>query len=118
MQPTHIVLLPGMMLTNQLFAHQLAMLGESHEAAVVDLTQSSTIADLATDALRSAPPQFALVGLSLGGIVCFEMWRQAPERITHLALLDTTPYADSDERRVLRNEQMARVGAGALRDVL
>ena len=63
------------------------------------------------------PPRFALVGLSMGGIVAFEIWRQARERVTHLALLDTTFRADRPERRELRLEQMARVEMGGLREV-
>jgi len=30
-------------------------------------------------ALENAPPRFAAVGLSMGGILAFEVWRQAAE---------------------------------------
>jgi pimeloyl-ACP methyl ester carboxylesterase len=53
----------------------------------------------------------------MGGIVALEIWRQASERVTHLALLDTTCYADRPERRELRLEQIARVETGGLREV-
>jgi pimeloyl-ACP methyl ester carboxylesterase len=70
---------------------------------------------MARDVLDQVQGRFALVGLSMGGIVALEIWRQASERITHLALLDTTCYAD--RRRELRLEQIARVERGELRQV-
>ena len=85
---------------------------------VSDPSAGETIGAIAEGLLAGAPARFALVGLSMGGIVALEMWRRAPERITHLALLDTTPHADRPERRALRLEQIAKVEAGFLREVL
>jgi pimeloyl-ACP methyl ester carboxylesterase len=39
--------------------------------------------------LAHAPESFALAGHSMGGRVAFEVFRKSPERVTHLALLDT-----------------------------
>jgi pimeloyl-ACP methyl ester carboxylesterase len=50
--------------------------------------QSIAIA-VATAILAAAPPRFALVGISMGGYICLEIIRQAPERILKLALLRT-----------------------------
>lgn len=112
-----VLFLPGMMLDGRVYAGTLAGLGE-HAAVVGDTTGADSIAALADAILHRAPPRFALVGLSMGGIVALEMWRRAHERITHVALLDTTPYADAPQRRELRLEQIAQVEQGALRDVL
>lgn len=117
MSAPSILMLPGMMLDARLYAHQLVGLADSYAAVVADLTRSSSMAALAKDVLKDAPPRFALVGLSMGGIVAFEIWRQAPERVTHLGLLDTTCYSDRPERRELRLEQMAKVEMGGLREV-
>ncbi|MEL7298592.1 MAG: alpha/beta fold hydrolase, partial [Pseudomonadota bacterium] len=54
---------------------------------------------------------------SMGGIVAFEMWRQAPARISHLALLDTTPFADPPDRQAKRLSQIAKASAGGLREL-
>lgn len=70
---------------------------------------------MARDVLEQVEGSFALVGLSLGGIVALEVWRQAPQRVTHLALLDTTCH--EDRRRELRLAQIARVARGELREV-
>ena len=85
---------------------------------VADLSRGERIEAIAAGILASAPEHFALAGLSMGGIVAFEMWRQAPERIERLALLDTNFRADPPERRQLRNEQIERVAAGQLESVL
>ena len=53
----------------------------------------------------------------MGGIVAFEMWRQAPQRITHLALIDTTPYPDTEEKRATRLEQIHKALLGGLREI-
>jgi pimeloyl-ACP methyl ester carboxylesterase len=68
--------------------------------------------------LDAAPPRFAVAGLSMGGVIALELWRQAPERITHLALLDTTPYADPPQRRKCRMLQIEKARNGGQRDVL
>ncbi|HEY0940285.1 MAG TPA: alpha/beta fold hydrolase [Steroidobacter sp.] len=49
-----------------------------------------------------APERFALAALSMGGYVAFEMLRQQPERVTRLALLDTSASPDTSERTAQR----------------
>jgi len=117
MSPPSVLMLPGMMLDARLYAYQSAKLAPSYAMMVGDLTRSSSISELARDVLGNAPERFALIGLSMGGIVAFEVWRQAPQRVTHIALLDTTFYPDRTERREVRLEQMAQVEVGGLREV-
>jgi pimeloyl-ACP methyl ester carboxylesterase len=113
-----VLLLPGMMLDRRLYSSQKAALSAANQVIIGDITRSDTIEGIARDVLRGAPPRFALVGLSMGGIVALEIWRLTPERVTHLALLDTTPYADQPGRREIRLEQIAAVERGNLRRLL
>ena len=113
-----VLLLPGMMLDQRAYAGQLASLARLTEVMIGDIGQSESIVAIAADVLRTAPPRFALVGLSMGGIVAFEIWRCARERVTHLALLDTTPYVDAPERQELRLEQIAMAETGKLRELM
>ncbi|NJO53625.1 MAG: alpha/beta hydrolase, partial [Bacteroidales bacterium] len=83
-----LILVPGLACTAELFAAQTAAFA-SRDIVVADTTGHDTIAAIAADILAAAPPRFAVAGLSMGGYVCFELWRQAPERIARLALLDT-----------------------------
>ena len=47
-----------------------------------------------------------------------EMWRRAPQRIERLALLDTNFRSDSNERKRVRDRQIADVTIGGLEYVL
>ncbi len=103
MDRPHLILVPGLLCDQALWAHQHAHLGEAAATtALANMTQAATMAALAASVLAMAPPTFALAGLSMGGSVCFEILRQAPERISRLALLDTTANADPEERRAAR----------------
>ncbi len=82
---------------------------------VADLSRADNFPAMATAILADAPDQFALAGLSMGGILAFEIWRQAPERVTHLAVMDTNPYLDSAAKRSLRMQQIEDVLSGGLR---
>ncbi len=73
---------------------------------------------LAADVLAAAPPEFALAGLSMGGIVAMEMLRQAPGRIVRIALLDTNPLAEAEAVRAARLPQIDAVRQGRLRAVM
>ena len=107
-----------MMCDARLWTRQATALSGGWRIHCGNLAGSDSIAGMAAQILDWAPERFALAGLSMGGIVAMAMWRQAPERIERLALLDTNFRADTDERRALRNAQMARVTAGELASVL
>lgn len=111
-------MLPGMMCDARLFAPQIAELSSTHATMVIPLVGKSTIEALAENILKSAPTHFALLGLSMGGIVAMEIIRQAPERIARLALLDTNPMADTLERKIIREQQIKRAMAGELRTIM
>lgn len=100
MYKTPVVLLPGLLCDAALWAPQIAALGDIAECWVADLTQDDSMAGMAARALADAPfERFALVGFSMGGFVAFEILRQARHRVRRLALLDTSPWGDTPERR-------------------
>jgi pimeloyl-ACP methyl ester carboxylesterase len=113
-----VLFIPGMMLDQRMYSAQAAALSAGYRVVMADITRSDSIEALASDVLGDAPPRFALVGLSMGAIVGLEVYRRAQERITHLALLDTTAFADRPERRAVREQQMAAAARGALAEVL
>ena len=101
-----LIFLPGLLNTARLWAEQVGALGTGRVIAVLDTASADSIPALASRALNRAPPRFALAGLSMGGYVAFEMWRQAPERIERLALLDTTARPDAPEQSARRRDLM------------
>jgi pimeloyl-ACP methyl ester carboxylesterase len=48
----------------------------------------------------------------MGGYLAFEMWRQAPDRIAKLGLLDTSARPERPEQSAVRDEHLAMVRAG------
>jgi pimeloyl-ACP methyl ester carboxylesterase len=101
-----------------LWAHQAATLDDVAEVKIADVTNGSSVGELATHILDTAPASFALAGLSLGGYVCFEIMRQAPDRVTQLALLDTTARADPPEIIARRHRFIAMAREGRLDEVM
>lgn len=103
------------MCDERLWAPQQQSLGVP--ATVVDLSRHEEFVSMASAILADAPPTFGVAGLSMGGILAFELWRQAPQRVTHLALLDTNPHAEVPERQTLRLRQIDDVASGKLEEV-
>ena len=118
MTKQHLLLLPGLMCDARLWRHQIDALSDVCIPVVADLTRADSIADMARQALAQVTGRVAVAGLSMGGIVAFEIWRQAPERVARLMLLDTNARADLPERRAVRMEQIGRVLGGALNEVV
>lgn len=97
-----LVLVPGLMCSPDLFAPQRAALAHLAEISVPEPSKDATIAGMARRILAGAPQRFALAGLSMGGYVALEIVRQAPERVTRLALIDASARADRPETVKLR----------------
>jgi pimeloyl-ACP methyl ester carboxylesterase len=95
---TPLVLLPGLLCGPALWAAQMAALSDLAEPRVADLTRDESMSGMAETVLADAPKRFALAGLSMGGYVALEIMRRAPERVTRLALLDTSARADDPAR--------------------
>jgi pimeloyl-ACP methyl ester carboxylesterase len=112
-----IVLVPGLNCSARLYAEQIPALWRFGPVVVADHTRDASIAAIAGRILANAPPVFALVGLSLGGYIAFEIMRQAPQRVAKLALLDTSARPDDAELTARRQAPMAKAHAGKLIEV-
>lgn len=108
-----LIMVPGLLCSEALFAPQVAALGD-RVAVTVSRAQRDfdSLPAIAEAILAEAPPRFALAGLSFGGYVAFEILRRAPERVARLALLDTSARPDEPERAVLRRQFVAQASTG------
>jgi pimeloyl-ACP methyl ester carboxylesterase len=105
---TPLILIPGLLCDRAVWQAQLDGLAGVADARVADVTRDDSMAATAARALAECPfERFALAGFSMGGYVAFELLRQAPGRITRLALLDTSARPDTPERSKQRREFMA-----------
>ena len=112
-----IVLVPGLLTSPRLYANQLPTLWRHGPVTIADPTHDDTMAAIAGRILASAPPRFALAGLSMGGYICFEILRQAPDRVARLALLDTSARPDTPELTQRRQAQIALTRSGRFAEI-
>ncbi|KQN02184.1 hypothetical protein ASE82_13150 [Sphingomonas sp. Leaf230] len=95
------MLLPAMGCDGQLWARQIVDLAAVAQVDFGDLSQDDTLSEMAARVLASAPPRFAVAGVSLGGYVAMEMVRQAPDRIERIALFGTRASMEVRPRTVV-----------------
>ncbi|MEQ8604258.1 MAG: alpha/beta fold hydrolase [Marivibrio sp.] len=112
-----LVLVPGLLLTEGLFAHQIRHLADLADMQVADTLQDDDVDAMAERLLAAAPPRFALAGLSMGGYVALAVMAKAPERVSRLALLDTQACADSPEAKRRRRALLTLSKQGRFRGV-
>jgi pimeloyl-ACP methyl ester carboxylesterase len=104
--PLPILCVPGLACSARLYAEQIPHLWTMGPVSIAQHSHHESIAAIARSILASAPPRFALIGLSMGGYISFEILRQAPERVAKLALLDTSPRPDTAEQTANRRTQI------------
>jgi pimeloyl-ACP methyl ester carboxylesterase len=113
-----LVLIPGLTCTAELYAPQWRQLGVGRQVLVAEHRMDVTLSGIVQRLLSIAPPRFALCGLSMGGYIAFEVMRQAPERVTRLALLDTSAKPASEATNALRAEMIALAASGQFERVM
>ena len=121
-----ILLLHAFPLSHAMWKDQIAPLAQLGRVIAPDLPGlgrsarqvNPSIADMAAaiagvlDALTVQEP-VVVAGLSMGGYVAFELWRQFPSRVRALGLFSTRAGADTPEQRAGRQrlaEQVRREG--------
>lgn len=114
---TPLVLIPGLLCDERLWVQQKAALEHARQIDIADVTLDSSISQMAQRVLNEAPPLFALAALSMGGYVAMEIMRQAPERVTKLALIDTMVRPDDDARAKARRGLLALAQMGRFKGV-
>ena len=112
-----LALLPGLLCDARLWRPQIDGLSDLIDPRVADLTQDDSITAMAERSLAGLPERFALAGLSMGGYVALEILRIAPERVTRLALLDSSAIADRPEDSQRRRDLLALAERGQFKGV-
>jgi pimeloyl-ACP methyl ester carboxylesterase len=119
MDPTMpILLVPGLVSSPRIFAPVVPALWRLGPVTVANHIRDDSMGAIARRILVEAPPRFALAGHSMGGYIAFEIIRQAPERVSKLALINTQARPDTPEATARRHGQMARAQAGEFHAVL
>ncbi|MVO16915.1 alpha/beta fold hydrolase [Parasedimentitalea huanghaiensis] len=113
-----LVLLPGMMCDARIFQPQIMALSTQVPVTVAPLIGGERIEDIAIQLLQQLPSRFALAGLSMGGIVAMEILRRAPERVSRLCLMSTSPLPDTPAQAATREPLIIGARTGRMDDVL
>ena len=112
-----LVLVPGLNCTAELFRPQIEVFSSEREILIADTGQDASVEGMAARLLKAAPPRFALGGLSMGGYVALAIQRMAPERVTRLALMDTTARPDTEDGTARRRRLMELAQGGQFEEV-
>ena len=89
----NLMLIPGMLCNRLMWEPQIKALSDGVDIVVANIAGQSDIPSIASEVLKDAPSSFVVAGLSMGGYVALELFRQAPERVEKLALLNTNAHA-------------------------
>jgi len=121
MRPT-LLLLPGTLCDERLFAHQRRALRLMVRIEVGNLHTLDQPAAWVARLLERLPPRFSVAGFSLGGLLALEILRQAPSRVERLALVASNARGASlrGQRRSAQLWRRWRIGGpqGVMKDAL
>jgi len=84
-----LVLVPGLLCDEVVWAHQQAGLADRVNVQVAHHGLLDSLGAMAQRIIDQAPSRFAIAGHSMGGRVALEVVRRVPDRVIALALLDT-----------------------------
>ena len=112
---TPLVLIPGYMLDDALWDGMLPFLPPELPLHFASLAEGDSIAAMAQAILSRCPPQFSLLGFSMGGYVAREIVRIAPGRVQSLALVATSSRADLPLQIEQRGKAARATPLGAFR---
>jgi pimeloyl-ACP methyl ester carboxylesterase len=112
-----LYLLCGLLCDEVVWEKQARALRDRYDVRIVSFLKQDSIEAMAAHVLSNAPDSFTLAGHSMGGRVALEVYRQAPQRIERLALLDTgyegVVDGEVEKRAVLVNQALAE-GIGSI----
>ena len=112
-----IICIPGLICSPRLYAEQVPSLWSVGPVTVAQHGYHDNVEEITRSILSTAPERFALMGLSMGGYVSFEIMRQAPERVVKLALLDTSARPDTPEQTENRRRQIETSATASMDEI-
>ena len=95
-----LIMIPGTLCDEALFKYQKKDLASAADSYVADTCSSASLKQVAENILKTYSGDLYIMGLSYGGIIAFELLRQAPKRIKKLILLDTNHRKPSEQTKI------------------
>ena len=113
-----LLLLAGMMCDARVFSDQILGFDDLCAVQLVPVWNDGSVTAMARGVLEGAPQRFALAGHGLGGLVALDILRQAPGRVTRVALMGCTPLAETPQEAAAREPRIVAAQAGQLERAL
>ncbi len=111
-----LVLLPGLLCTPDVWSDVVDLMDGN--VLVPEIPARDSLEEIAALLLADLPDRFALAGLSMGGYIALAMMAQAPERVSALALVDTSARADTEAQAQQRRDGVTRAKEGGFSAML
>ncbi len=92
-----LVCLAGLLCDQRMWQNVAVKLENDADVEIISFAGFDDLTDMARSVLSNIEGDFALAGHSMGGRVALEIYRLAPQRVTHLALLNTGVHPKSDK---------------------
>ena len=109
-----LVLLPDILCDARLYGPQLAAFSKTHAITIAPVTGGDRIEEIASNLLDVLPRRFALGGLGLGACTAMEIVRRAPDRVTRIALMNASAFAETPEAAADFEPVITKARAGNL----
>lgn len=112
-----LVFIPGTLCTRDMFLPIMNNL--AYESLLIDFDKEDSLEKMSNQVLRQvAGRHFIPVGFSMGGMVAFELIRNANEQIAGLILLNSNAHADLSGRKEGREKQLTLAKKAGIRKVI
>lgn len=108
-----LILIPGLVSDQHIWRHAVKALA-NYNSIIADVSQTTSIAGIATQILAQNKGQLYVAGHSMGGIIAVEIYRQAPERVEKLALLNSSMMPQMDGEAAYRQSMIDMVNKGGI----
>lgn len=95
-KPT-LVCLSGLLCDRRVWQKVASYLEPEADVHIMSFAGFDDLTEMAGHVLSTIKGEFAVAGHSMGGRVALEIYRLAPQRVTHLALLNTGVHPKSDK---------------------
>jgi pimeloyl-ACP methyl ester carboxylesterase len=112
-----LIMIPGTLCDETLFLHQKKVLKSIANCHIVSSSTAACLKQVAKEILDSHHGDLCVMGLSYGGIIAFEMLRQAPDRIKKLILLNTNYKKPSLQTQINQQRFVGMAYLGSFKEI-
>lgn len=112
-----LIMIPGTLCDASLFVEQQKGLSSLVDSYVASNTSSASLKKVAENILNTYSGDLTIMGLSYGGIIAFELLRQAPDRIKKLILLNTNYKKPSEQTKINQQRFIGMAYLGEFKEI-